>query len=93
MDDRYQPQDAQTFAATVGRVQAYVRHEPGAWSRLAESARTDPEGTTGALLSLGTVLLDIAAGAFALSPDEVLDKVARSIEASEHDELQRMAQQ
>lgn len=93
MDLAEQEQDAQAFAATVARVQAYVRQEPGAWSRLAESARSDPEGTTRALLSLGTVLLDIAAGAFTLSPDEVLQKVASSIEGSEDDELRRMAQQ
>lgn len=70
--------DAQAFATTVEQVQGFVRHEPGAWSRLAASAREDPEGTTRALLALGTVLLDIAAGAFRLTPDQVLEKVAAS---------------
>jgi hypothetical protein len=85
--------EAQAFALTVERVQGYVRHEPGAWAKLAEAARDDPDGTTRSLLALGTVLLDIAAGAFSLSPEEVLEKVSRSIARAEDDELQRMAQQ
>ena len=67
------------FTETVRAVQAYVRSEPGAHSALMSSARQDPEGVTAALVSLGTVLLDIAAGAFQLSPDEVLEKVAAQV--------------
>jgi hypothetical protein len=90
-DDSYA--DAPSFALTVQRVQAYVRREPGAWAGLSAAARADPDGTTRALLALGTVLLDIAAGAFRLSPEEVLERVSRSIADSEDDELQQMAQQ
>jgi hypothetical protein len=85
--------DPEAFALTVERVQAYVRREPGAWAGLAQAAREDPEGTTRTLLGLGTVLLDIAAGAFSLSPEQVLEKVSHSIASSEDDELQKMAQQ
>lgn len=85
--------DPQAMAATVERVQAYVRREPGAWSSLAEATRSDPEGTTRSLLALGTVLLDIAAGAFSLAPEEVLEKVARSLDDDGGDELTKMAQQ
>ena len=79
--------DAQTFTATVERVQSYVRHESGAWSGLAVAARSDPDGTTRALLALGTVLLDIAAGAFRLTPEQVLDKVAASAAELEEGDL------
>ena len=76
--------DARTFATTVDLVQAYVRREPGAWAALSAAAREEPDGTTRSLLALGTVLLDIAADAFRLTPDEVLDKVAAN--AAELDE-------
>lgn len=68
--------DPARFAQTLRAVQAYVRSEPGANAALMETARRDPEGTTVSLVALGTVLLDIAAGAFRLTPDEMLDKVA-----------------
>ena len=67
------------FTQTVRAVQAYVRSEPGAHSALMSSARHDPEAVTAALVSLGTVLLDIAAGAFQLTPDEMLEKVAAQV--------------
>ena len=67
------------FADTVRAVQAYVRSEPGAHSSLMDTARRDPEGTTLSLVALGAVLLDIAAGAFRLTPDEMLDKVAARV--------------
>lgn len=67
------------FADTVRAVQAYVRSEPGAHSSLMETARRDPEGPTLSLVPLGAVLLDIAAGAFQLTPDEMLDKVAAGV--------------
>ena len=71
--------DSARFAETVRAVQAYVRSEPGAHSSLMTSAREDPETTTASLVALGTVLLDIAAGAFQLTPDEMLDKVAAQV--------------
>jgi hypothetical protein len=70
--------DVETFGRTVDLVQAHVRREPGAWLSVCGAVRDDPEGTTRALLALGTVLLDIAAGAFDLTPEQVLDKVAAS---------------
>ena len=67
------------FEGTLRSVQAYVRSEPGAHSTLMETARRDPEGTTLSLVALGAVLLDIAAGAFHLTPDEMLEKVAAGV--------------
>ena len=64
---------------TVAHVQAYVRSEPGAYTALMETANEDPEGTTTSLVALGAVLLDLAAGAFHLSPDEMLAKVSAQI--------------
>ena len=64
------------FRQTVRAVQAYVRDEPGAHSDLMSSTRRDPEAMTASLVSLAIVLLDLAAGAFHLTPDEVLEKVA-----------------
>lgn len=71
--------DPAHFAQTLRAVQAYVRAEPGAHTALMATARRDPEGTTTSLVSLGTVLLDIAAGAFRLTPDEMLEKVAARV--------------
>jgi len=71
--------DPVSFVRTVAHVQAYVRSEPGAYSALMASANTDPEGTTTSLVSLGAVLLDLAAGAFSMSPDEMLAKVSAQI--------------
>jgi hypothetical protein len=85
--------DPRAFAVTVERVQAYVRREPGAWAELSGAAREDPDGMTRALLALGTVLLDIAAGAFRLSPDEMLRKVSRTLATDDDEGLQAMAQQ
>jgi hypothetical protein len=67
------------FTEALGAVQAYVRSEPGAHTALMDAARRDPEGMTVSLVALGAVLLDIAAGAFRLTPDEMLDKVAAQI--------------
>lgn len=71
--------DLPSFTRTVAHVQAYVRREPGAFSALMTSAHDDPAGTTISLVALGAVLLDIAAGAFSLSPDEMLAKVSAGI--------------
>ena len=73
------PPDHARFTETVRAVQAYVRSEPGAHGTLMAAARLDPEATTASLVALGTVLLDIAAGAFSLTPDEMLDKVASRV--------------
>lgn len=73
--------DLQVFARTVAHVQSYVRSEPGAYSALAAAAEDDPVGTTTSLVALGAVLLDIAAGAFSLTPDEMLAKVSAGIVA------------
>ena len=71
--------DPAAFVTTVAHVQSYVRAEPGAYRALMETARQDPEGTTTSLVALGTVLLDIAAGAFSITPDEMLAKVSAGI--------------
>ncbi|MCW2613063.1 MAG: hypothetical protein JWN08_57 [Frankiales bacterium] len=71
--------DLDRFTESVGHVRAYVRGEPGAHGALMDTARRDPEGTTASLVALGAVLLDIAAGAFAMRPDEVLDKVSAQV--------------
>jgi hypothetical protein len=77
--------DLRAFTRTVAQVQAYVRSEPGAYSALMSSANDDPGGTTTSLVALGAVLLDIAAGAFALTPDEMLSKVSAGIAGHELD--------
>ena len=74
----YAPEPA-SFVRTVAHVQAYVRSEPGAYTALMATANADPEGTTTSLLALGAVLLDLAAGAFSMSPDEMLAKVSAQI--------------
>jgi hypothetical protein len=43
------------------------------------AAHQDPGGTTTSLVALGTVLLDIAAGAFQIPPDQMLAKVCAGI--------------
>ena len=77
------------FTATVNYVRAYVRREPGAWSSLAALSRADPEGTTRALLALGTVLLDVAAGAFELTSDEMLVKVSTTVDLARLEDSRR----
>jgi hypothetical protein len=71
--------DLASFTRTVAHVQSYVRSESGAYKALMGTANEDPEGTTTSLLALGAVLLDIAAGAFSLSPEEMLAKVSAGI--------------
>lgn len=71
------------FADSVRHVQAYVRSEPGAHANLMAAARQDPEGMTVSLVALGAVLLDLAAGAFRLDPDAMLDKVSAQVAAAE----------
>lgn len=74
--------DPETFSRHLQLVQAYVKSAPGSHSALMEAARSDPEQITMSIVALGAVLLDIAAGAFHLTPEQMLDKVARSIEGS-----------
>ena len=69
------------FGEALDHVQRYVRSEPGAHASLMDAAHRDPEGMTLSLVALGAVLLDIAAGAFRLTPDEVLDKVSAQVAA------------
>lgn len=71
--------DPSAFVRTAAHVQAYVRHEPGAYTALVEAAEADPEGTTTSLLALGAVLLDVAAAAFELTPEDMLAKVSAGI--------------
>lgn len=77
--------DLAAFTRTVAHVQAYVRSEPGAYAALMASAQEDPAGTTTSLLALGAVLLDMAAGAFSMAPDEMLAKVSTGI--SQHADI------
>ena len=74
--------DPDVFARHLQLVQAYVKSAPGSHSALMDAARTEPEQVTMSIVALGAVLLDIAAGAFHLTPEQMLDKVAQSIEGS-----------
>jgi hypothetical protein len=71
--------DLQALERTVAHVQSYVRSEPGAYSALVTLAEEDPTGTTMSLVALGAVLLDVAAGAFSLTAEEMLAKVSAGI--------------
>lgn len=70
------------FVRAVDLMTAYVRREEGAYAGLMVAAHDDPEGMTQSLIALGAVLLDIAAGAFSLRPDEMLEKVSVGIRES-----------
>lgn len=74
--------DPEAFGRTVELMTAYVRRDDGAWTALVKAAEDDPLVMTQSLTALGAVLLDIAAGAFSLTPDEMLVKVSDSIRAS-----------
>ena len=78
--DRTLTPDPEAFARHLQLVQAYVRSDPGSHAALMRAARTEPEEVTTSIVALGAVLLDIAAGAFRLTPEQMLDKVAASIE-------------
>lgn len=75
--------DPATFSRHLSLVQAYVKSDPGSHTALMAAARQDPEQMTMSIVALGAVLLDIAAGAFRLTPDQMLDKVAESIQTSQ----------
>ncbi|MFN2538808.1 MAG: hypothetical protein ABR549_11795 [Mycobacteriales bacterium] len=70
----------ETFARHFELVRAYVKSSPGSHSALMTAARAEPEEMTMSIVALGAVLLDIAAGAFRLTPEQMLDKVAASVE-------------
>ena len=74
--------DADAFARHLGLVQAYVKAAPGSHAALMTAAREEPEAVTTSIVALGAVLLDIAAGAFRLTPEQMLEKVAATIEGS-----------
>jgi hypothetical protein len=68
--------DQDLFRRHFELVRAYVHRQPGSHAALMAAATTDPEGVTTSIVALGAVLLDIAAGAFRLTPEEMLDKIA-----------------
>lgn len=67
------------FTQHLSLVQDYVRDRSGAHGALVATAQADPEGLTMSLVALGAVLLDIAAGAYKLSPEAMLDKLAEGV--------------
>ncbi|MCU1602547.1 MAG: hypothetical protein JWO22_3256 [Frankiales bacterium] len=71
--------DSATFSRHFGLVMAYVKSQPGSHAALMAAARQEPEEMTMSIVALGAVLLDTAAGAFRITPDQMLDKVAESI--------------
>lgn len=71
--------DPVAFGRHVSLVQAYVRAQPHSHTALMDAAREDPEGLTTSIVTLGAVLLDIAATAFHLTPEEMLDKLADKV--------------
>lgn len=74
--------DPETFARHLRLVRAYVEGVSGSHTALMAAAREEPEEVTMSIVALGAMLLDIAAGAFRLTPEQMLDKVARTIEAT-----------
>ncbi len=71
--------DPATFGRHVSLVQDFVSRQPGAQSALMGAAREEPEAVTASIVTLGAVLLDIAAGAFGLAPEAMLEKVAERV--------------
>ena len=74
--------DPETFARHLRLVQAYVKSEPGSHAALMDAAQAEPQEVTMSIVALGAVLLDIASGAFHLTPEQMLEKVARSVGGS-----------
>lgn len=70
-----------TFSRHLQLVQDYVKSTPGSHAALMTAARADPEQVTMSIVALGAVLLDIAAGAFHLTADQMLEKVAETLES------------
>ena len=73
--------DPATFERHVDLVEAFVRSQPGARAALMAEANADPEAMTMSIVALGAVLLDLAAGAFHMSPEAMLESVARNVHA------------
>ena len=73
--------DPATFSRHFELVRDYVKSHPGSHAALMEAAREEPEEMTMSIVALGAVLLDTAAGAFNITPDQMLDKVAQSIQS------------
>ena len=69
------------FTHHLHLVQDYVKSKPGSHQALMTAARQEPEQVTMSIVALGTMLLDIAAGAFQLTTEQMLDKVVDSVEA------------
>jgi len=78
--DRPLPDHA-TFTRHLQLVRDYVQSAPGSHSALMAAARAEPEQVTMSIVALGAVLLDIAAGAFHLTADQMLEKVAQTLES------------
>lgn len=70
------------FRRHLHLVQDYLKAKPGSHAALMAAVRREPEEVTMSVVALGAVLLDIAAGAFHLTSEQMLDKVARSIEGA-----------
>ena len=73
--------DPAIFRQHLGLVQEYVRSRPGSHAALMEAAHDDPEGLTMSIVALGAVLLDIAAGAYKITPGQMLEKLADGVAA------------
>lgn len=71
--------DPDVFSRHFALVQSYVRREPGAHAALMAAANEEPEAMTTSIVALGAVLLDVAAGAFKLTPEQMLDKIAQGV--------------
>jgi hypothetical protein len=71
--------DPAKFAEHFELVRAFVSRQPGAHSALMAAANQDPEAVTTSIVALGAVLLDIAAAAFHLSPDDMMTKLASGV--------------
>jgi hypothetical protein len=72
--------DPATFSAHFALVEAYVKSRPGSHAALMSAAREDPEGVTRSVVTLGAVLLDIAAGAYRLTPEQMLEKLGENVD-------------
>lgn len=67
--------DPEALSRHFALVQDYVLAVPGAQRALMSAAEQDPTGVTASIVTLGAVLLDIAAGALAVEPAEMLSKL------------------
>ena len=67
------------FAEALQHVRRTCAASPARTARCSARPAATPRAMTLSLVALGTVLLDIAAGAFRLTPDEMLDKVSARV--------------